>query len=221
MNRTLALTIATALTVACRTDSTPGMDSGSGATEPSVGGGCELVEEVPLELDGTAPDGRDIQNWVSYLVVSHSASLLWADGERTGLVVNLTDPTNVRWRDYEVSGDGGMATIEIACDDSLAVDVNAAFITEDGRLNESVDVVLYTNHGIGDGAFTADLTTTDGTLEISDFATESFDTLTASLDATWNENGIMGGIDGFGETTDGSAVSMSRFDIASFGATGF
>ena len=97
----------------------------------------------------------------------------------------------------------------------------AAFTTADGRLNESMDVVLYTNHSIGDGAFTADLTTTEGTLEISDFATESFDTLTASLDATWNENGIMGSIDGFGETTDGSAVSMSRFDIASFGATGF
>ena len=220
MNRTIALTIATALTAACRTDSTPVKDSGSGATEPGVGGGCELVEELPLELDGTAPDGRDIQNWVNYLVRSHSASLLWADGERTGLNVDLTDPTNVRWRDYEVSGDGGMATIEIACDDSLAVDVNAAFTTADGRLNESVDVVLYTNHGIGDGAFTADLTTTDGTLEISDFATESFDTLTASLDAGWIESGITGGIDGFGETTDGSAVSMSRFEIASFGPTG-
>ena len=220
MNHRTTLTIAAVLTFGCRTDSTPGMDSGSGATEPSVGGGCELVEEISLELDGTAPDGRDVQNWVSYLVVSHSASLLWADGERTGLVVNLTDPTNVRWRDYEVSGDGDMATIEIACEDSLAVDVNAAFTTADGRLDESVDVVLYTNSAIGDGAFTADLTTTDGTLEISDFATESFDTLTASLDASWIESGITGGIDGFGETTDGSAVSMSRFEIASFGPTG-
>ena len=205
MNHRATLTIAAVLTFGCRIDSTE----------------CELIEEVALGLDGTAPDGRDIQNWVSYLVVSHSASLLWADGERTSLQVNLTDPTNVRWRDYEVSGDGDKATSEIACDDSLAVDVNAAITTADGRLNESVDVVLYTNHAIGDGAFTVDVTTTNGTLEISDFASESFDTLTASLDATWNENGIMGGIDGFDETTDGSDVSMSRFDIASFSATGF
>ena len=210
MNHRATLTIAAVLTFGCRTD----------ATEPAVGGGCELVEEVALELDGTAPDGRDIRNWVDYFVRSHSAGLLWADGERPGLEVDLTDPTNVRWRDYEVSGDGDMATSEIACDDSLAVDVKAAITTGDGRLNESVDVVLYTNRAIGDGAFTADVTTTDGTLEISDFATETFDTLTGSFDATWNENGITGDIDGFGETTDGSVVSMSQFEIASFQATG-
>ena len=113
MNHRATLTIAVVLTFGCRTDS----------NEPAVVDECELVEEVALALDGTAPDGRDIRNWVDYFVRSHSASLLWADGERTGLEVDLTDPTNVRWRDYEVSGDGDIATSEIACDDSLAVDV--------------------------------------------------------------------------------------------------
>jgi len=193
----------------------------SGGTEPAVGGGCELVEELPLDLDGTAPDGSDIQNWVDYLVRSHSARVLWADGERTGIEVDLSNPTNIRWRDYEVSGDGTMATIEIACDDSLAVDVTAVITTGDGRLNESVETVLYSSRAVGDGAFTVDVTTTEGTLDIADFATESFDTLTASLDATWNENGITGTIEGFGETTDGIAATVSRFDIASFQASGF
>lgn|GEM_PF-3122471 len=221
MNPLMTLSFAIVLSTGCRTDGKDDDTAMSGGTEPAVGGGCELVEEIPLGMEDTTPNDRDVGNWVDYFVRSHSARLLWADGERTSIEVDLTNPTNIRWRDYEVSSDGAMATIEIACEDSLAVDVTAAITTGDGRLNESVDTVLYSSQAVGDGAFTVDVTTTDGTLEIADFATESFDTLTASFDATWNENGITGTIDGFGETTDGSAATMSRFDIASFQASGF
>ena len=195
-----------------------GSDTGDnlGGTEPGDAGGCELVEETPLELDGTTPDGSPVIDMVNIMTGSHAATLTWADETTTEIVVEVTDINNARFLDYEVDTDGPHGSIELACNDLLSIDASITVTTSDGQLNKTVTSTLTQSEGSHTPVLAIDLTDGLGTFNPSDWSEESHGSTWAELTASWTENGIDGTIDGYGEDEYGEMVTITRFDIAAF-----
>jgi len=229
MRRALIITLLGLMTTGCGsdTDKDDNNDTGNniGSSEPGMTGGCELVEETPLALDGIAPDGSNVTDMVNTMTGAHAAPLTWADETTTQIVVEVSDASNARFLDYEVDPDGPHGSIEIACDDVLAVDASVTVTTSDGQINTSLSSTLTQSSGAYTPLLSIDLTDDAGTFSASDWSEEDHDSTWADLSASWNENGINGIIDGYGEDTYGDGdegiVTVMRFDIASFSAEGF
>ena len=222
MRTAICLVAMSAMVFGCRNKGGSGDDdTGTNSTEPAFGGGCTLVEETPLEIDATTPTGVGVDDWLYSLIRIHDAELTWADTTTTGAQFNITNPTNARWLDYEVQSGALVPDMVDECEDKLAVDAQVSIVTTDGQLNEMTATTLTGGNALGEAEFTVDLSDPEGSLIVADWSTESHDSLTATLNATWNENGILGTIQGIGETSYGDMVTASLFDIATFGATGF
>ena len=86
----------------------------SDAIGSGEGSGCEVVEETPLELDGTTPMGVSVADSVAVLEAEHTATLTWNDASTTALTVTITDVRNPRFEDYEVVASGPGA-VEAPC----------------------------------------------------------------------------------------------------------
>jgi len=199
-------------------DDTAGEDLGGGSSE---GSGCEVVAETPLELDGTTPAGTAVSDIVNILDGVHEAPLTWADDTTTDLTVTITDVTNPRHQDFEVSSDGSGPMIDMACNDQVVVDLTLSIVTADGQLNESLAHTATLIDGDVSPTLLVDLTEPTGSLNPADWAEEGADEVTASLSAQWSENGIEGVIDGMETSVSGGIALAMRFDIASFAAEGF
>jgi len=198
-------------------------DTGSNGADPSGEGfGCDVVEETPLELDGTTPTGASVQDAANILDGAHTATLTWNDDSTTGLTVTITEVSNPRFEDHEVvsSGSGPTPAIEIECNDQLVFDIQISIVTEDGQLNETMAHTATQIDGATSPTLLVDLATTTGTFNPTDWTEETFDEVSASLTAEWTETGIQGLIDGMGTTTDGQIAMASRIDIATFAAEG-
>jgi len=204
-----------------------GSDTGDnlGGSEPGGEGGCELVEETPLDLDGTAPDGSNVTDMVNTMTGTHDAPLTWTDETTTEIVVEVSDANNARFLDYEVDADGPHGSIEIACNDVLAIDASVTVTTSDGQISTALTSTLTQTSGAYTPSLAIDLTDDSGTFSASDWSDETHDSTWAELSASWTENGINGTINGYGEDTYGEGdegiVTMMRFDIATFNAEGY
>ena len=102
------------------------------------GGGCEVIEETSLALDGTTPGGTPVSDIVNILDGVHEASLAWADDTTTGITITIADVSNPRHQDFEVTPDASGMLIEIACNDQVVIDIQLSIVTGDGQLNESL-----------------------------------------------------------------------------------
>jgi hypothetical protein len=185
------------------------------------GGGCEVVEETPLELDGTTPGGTPVTDIVNILNGVHEAPLTWADDTATDITVTISDVANPRHQDFEVSPDASGLTIEIACNDQVVVDIELSIVTADGQLNESLAHTATLIDGNVSPTLLVDLTEATGSFNASDWAEDGADEVTASLSAQWSENGIEGVIDGMSTSVSGEIATAMRIDIATFAAEGF
>ena len=182
---------------------------------------CEVVEETPLEMDSVTESGVSVASMVATLEGEHAATLTWADGTTTGLLVTITDIANPRFQDFEVvSSSGSGPLIEIACGDQVVVDIQLSVVSEDGHLNERLAHTATESDGAMTPGISLDLTETTGTFNVLDWTDEPYDRAWADLSATWGEAGIAGSIDGMGETSSGSGdegfVMVSRIDVATF-----
>jgi len=228
MKRALTITFLGLMTTGCGGDTAKddsngnGNDTGAngGSSEPGMEGGCELVEETPLELDGTAPDGSNVTDMVNTMTGTHTATLTWIDETTTEIVFEISDANNARFLDYEVDADGPHGSIEIACDDLIAIDASVTVTTSDGQINTATTRTLTQSSGAYTPTLTLDLADDSGTFSASDWSEETHESTWADLSASWNENGINGTINGYGEDTygdgDEAIVTMMRFDIAEF-----
>jgi hypothetical protein len=196
-------------------------DTGTSDGGGNAGGGCELFEETPLELDATTPGGVNVTDMVNILTGTHEADLTWADDTTTVITATITDVTNARWQDYEVVAGPSGATIEIECGDFVAVDLQLSLVTADGQLDESMAHTARQTEGVVSPVLLVELTDTSGTFDAAAWSDGTYDDVWSTLSASWTENGIEGVIDGFGEATSGEIVSMSRFDVATFAAGGY
>ena len=224
MKRHITLTPLFVLTMGCPSNGEKlDGDSGSaypyGSTEPGTVGGCTLVGETPLALDGTAPNGGSVTYMVTEIVGDHQANMTWADGTGTRIGFEISDPTNARFLDYEVVADASGATVEIACSDIVAVDASVLLTTNDGLLDESYPTATFTSEG-GASTFTLDISSPDGTLDVGSWTSEPYDSLSATINASWIESGITGEAYGMAETSSSEVVTVMRFDIGRFGPEG-
>jgi hypothetical protein len=192
----------------------PGM---GGQFGEETGGGCQLVSSTPLALDEVAPNGRAAQDLVDLAVGSFEATLTWAGGTEAALSLETIDPIDARFDVYESVDDGSME-IDLGCPRVIVVDVDALLSTDDGALAETMTWSIE----MGDGApgVWVDMVGLSGTFDPWDFTTEDFDTVEAALMVEFTAAGPTGTIEGYGESTGGggddAAVSLSRFDVASF-----
>ena len=191
-------------------------------TRSGEGSGCEVVEETALSVDETTPGGTSVADAITILQAEHAANLTWNDGTTTDLTVTITDVRNPRFEDHEVvaSGSGDVPLIEIACNDQLVFDIQLAIVTADGQLNESVAHTAIQLDGALFPTIFLDVADATGTFNPTDWTEESFDRIAANFTAEWNEAGIQGVIDGFGETEDGQVVSAARIEYATFTSAG-
>lgn len=200
---------------ACEQDPDPNNPGGQFGEETD---GCQVVEEVALALDEVSELGFAAEEVLAYVEGEHAATLSWADGTSSGLVLVAAEPGNARLLRYEYVSSSGEEP-DIYCGDELAVDLDLAVDSDDGRLAEDFEVTLVSEEG-SLAWITVDLEALEGSLDIESFATESFDDIWADLHVELEASGLSGEIRGYGESRSGSgpdsAVSLTSFDIASF-----
>jgi hypothetical protein len=182
--------------------------------------GCEVVEETPLDLDGTTPDGDSVLDMVNTMSGSHESTLVWADGVATDLNIEVSDITNARLLDYEVRADSSGFMLDIACLDVIAIDATVLAVSGDGQLNEVLETTISKTEFEGSLQLVIDLDEAGGEFDATEWVTEPSDSVAADLTATWDENGIRGTIDGISTHQDGQIATAMRIDIGSFGAGG-
>jgi len=196
---------------------TGAMDGGSGMVNEG-GGACEVVGEESLGFDDSAV-GTTATAVLGVVQGVHNKTLTWSNDTTTGISMTLSAPTNARLVDYEVVSDGGGPTIEIACMDYLAIDMNLRIQTVDGQLNFDAPVVVraYAADVIG---FTVSLDRADILFDPSVWVDEDYDTLTSELGAEWVAGTVIGQISALAESNFGSgedaAVMVTNTVVARF-----
>ena len=83
-------------------DDDTGMPGIADPNDYADGGSCEVVEETPLEMDSVTESGVSVASMVDTLEGEHAATLTWADGTTTGLLVTITDIANPRFQDLDL-----------------------------------------------------------------------------------------------------------------------
>ena len=202
MTRTIFLMAAGLLGSGCGDSKNDDDDTGAGAGNASgEGTGCQVVEETPLDLDGTTPTGASVADAAAILEAEHAATLTWNDGTTTALTVTITDVSNPRFEDHEaVWGSGPIPSIDLECSDQLVFDIQLSIVTADGQLSESLAHTAAQVDGATSPSIFVDLSSVTGSFDPADWTDETFDRLAANLTASWSETGIQGLIDGYGET---------------------
>jgi hypothetical protein len=202
------------------TDSNPNMGGQFG--EETDGWGCVATEEISVTLDETTVLGFSAGEMLDLAQGSHDTTLVWADNTTTPLNLTVANPTNARVILYTFDpGDGGIEP-DMACQNALVIDIDLSVSTDDGALAEAWSTELTQWEGGVPGVFES-LDELHGSLNIQDWATEDFDSITADLNATFDETGPSGDLSGqgemyFGDDSDSdSTVMVSRFEIAVFG----
>lgn len=202
------------------TDSNPNMGGQFG--EEGDGWGCTDTEEIPVNLDEVTVLGFTAGDILDLAQGSHDTTLVWADNTTTPLNLTVANPTNARVILYTFdAGDGGMEP-DLACPNALVIDIDLSVSTDDGALAEAWSTELIQWEGGAPAVFVS-LDELHGSLNIGDWTTEAFDSVTADLNATFDETGPSGDISGQGEMSfeddsdSDSTVSVTRFEIAVFG----
>jgi len=183
---------------------------------------CDLVTEVELDWDEESELGFTPNELADLLVGDTSEVLTWAGGSETGYTVSIAKGTSAFYRTYEQVDDGSGAEIDYGCDAVVAIEVSMDFSSDDGALAESWDLTLESR--ITDTVvLNVELDELNGSLDISSFASASYDEIWADLDIIFDEeDGVGGEIVGYGESqSSGSGsgdgtTSLTSFDIATF-----
>lgn len=137
----------------------------------------------------------------------HDGVLTYDDGSTTPVHVTVSNLSGDRFehRDWvDPGGDtGGFETMtDMACADQVAVDAHVAFATDDGAFDEGWDTTL--TAVMADAAsFYAnlDLAALGGSFVFPNAA--QFDSVSASMNGTFDSTGSHGSIDGQGTNTSG------------------
>lgn len=178
--------------------------------------GCKAVDEMPLSLSGTTPDGDSVSEIVNTVSGIHETTLAWSDGGTTLLEITVSELSNARLVDYEVAGAGYGATIDIECIDVVSIDAVVEIVSSDGQLNETVATTVNRPEFHPSPQVFVGLDITEGEFDATEWTIETYDTVSADLTASWVESGLRGTIDGFGETAYGDIATVSLFEIGSF-----
>ena len=208
---------AVAALAACSPDPSDPADGGQFGEENDHG--CTLIGEELLDLDEATSWGVTAQDILDVSEGDHASTLTWADGSTAALALNMADFAEPRLLDFEYVSDGSGAEPSLYCPDVLAIDATVEVATDDGQLAERYDVTL-TLAESDTVQLSVDLDPISGTFDPEDWATETFDTVWASLSIGFSEEGVSGEVAGFGELSSGTGsegvVSLSMFEIATF-----
>jgi len=187
-----------------------------------TGDKCELTDEVDLDWDEESPLGFTPNDLAALVVGDSSGTLTWADGAQADYASSIAEGSSAFYRVYEQVDDGSGAEIDYGCGTVVAIELSMQFSSDDGALDESWDLTLESGYTDVAG-LTVELDDVSGGLDISAFATETYDEVWADLTITFDdEDGTTGEIVGYGESrSSGSGsgdgtVTLSRFDIATF-----
>lgn len=137
----------------------------------------------------------------------HDGVLAWDGGGTTPVHVTVSNLHGNRFEDMEwvdANGDTGGAELmsDLDCLDQVAVDAHVALVTDDGAFDEGFDTTLVA----GDATVTSfyaplDVTALGGTFVFPN--ADSFDSVSAVVNGTFDADGSHGSIDGQGTNTSG------------------
>ncbi len=219
---TLALTALFALTTlsACsEEDADTGDDDGASGNMPY----CDDIPTPLAEADSAlGMTGAEI---LARVPETDLADLSWADGELDRLSSAFSlDRSSLRFVTSTAvyPSDGGASpAIAVECNNYVAVDATLALQSEDGRLDESIAVVLQLVEGQTEAfLFFAelDLDAMGGSFDPAAFTDPSrFDSLRLFLDASVYPDAVSGAFSMQGTRTDGETASAENIEVASFG----
>jgi hypothetical protein len=183
-----------------------------------AGGACDVVGEQSLGFNETAV-GTNATDVLGVVQGTHNKTLTWSTAATTGITLTLSAPSNARLVDLEVVSEDGGATIEIACLDYLAIDMNLRVATVDGQLNFDTPATVRAYDATVKG-FSVSLDRNDILFNASAWVSEPYDTLTSELGVEWSGSAMIGQITGIAEqhsgSGDGGTVSASYVIIAQF-----
>lgn len=186
--------------------------------------GCIAVETTSLGLDEEAPIGFRAADVLDWAAEPRSLVLRYDDGTDTTLDLVVSSRSSVAQfedREWRSSGGGGQEpAIGTECRDALVIPVTVQFASADGLFADEWSGSL-----VAEDASAATVTLRleagdfQGSFDLEGAAPEDFDTTTAGLDVTLTPEDGSGELEGYGEKTHGETVSLTRFAIATFGAS--
>jgi len=202
----------------------------SGDPHSNVGGqtgeesfGCLTTSTETLPLSETTRLGFSGDDMLALVQGESTATFTWSDSSQTlaTVSVTVTDSTvEIRDNEWKAPQDGReIGTPD--CEDTLAVEAELTFVTDDGAFDESFDVVLVSETQDRVQVYVAyEVTDIEGNYEVTEVnTTERRVRLFWTL--TFDAQGLSGSIDGQAEDVAGNSpdgtVSAEGFDIGMFG----
>ena len=172
--------------------------------------GQAFLDSIPAGLDGSAA---------------------FADGGNAGLQVQVeVDPTTLQSVGSVAvypETDGPVPSIAVICPDRMEVQARVSLITDDGRLAETLDLVLVTEDPAelggpaGQVSLSAELDpgALGGTLDIADFTDlDEWDSVSMSARATILDGTLTGEVSGMGEVVNGEVAMAGAIPMATLQA---
>jgi len=171
--------------------------------------GQDFLDSLPAQLDGTASFDDSVETDLQVLLSVDASSLRMVDSEAV----------------YPTSG--VVATIDVICPDRVEVDAQVQLLTADGRLAETLDVVLRTDDPAEMGAplgqvyFSSDLDPDglSGSLDLGSlYDLSGYTEVSMGMHATLLDGVLAGSVDAQGETVSGQTASVELLEVASLSA---
>lgn len=202
--------------LACSFGDNPGGQSG----EDSYG--CFPQTSTPLALDEASPLGFTPQEMLDSVAAGPTATFTWTAGTTAGLALDTTpDTTSAAYVEYAWEDDGSGMEAAMGCANTVEIDADLGFHTDDGAFDEDFAVTLT---AVGDGQVTwfvqEDLGDVAGTYDASELDTSDYDDVVLNYSGRWDDAGAAGTLEAQGSGTDGDTAYAENNPVGAWGAGG-
>ncbi len=165
-------------------------------------GGCDETA-TELAVDEVSALGFAADELLANIAGPRNEILEWTDGAQTGILVEMVNNGAVHYVDSEPkASEGGMEDAAAAlCEDRIEVDAQVIVSTDDGLLDETLDVTLTADEATSADFYLSDLTPDDlnGTYDYREIDMAQYDTFAISIHGAIGIDSSWGQISEFGE----------------------
>jgi len=180
---------------------------------------CTAVERVALTTSDSSPLGFSAQDVLNGIGGSQVMAMEWVDDRSADADLLVDYQAGEIWYEERewLDDSENLAEIGTDCPDIITIETTAQMTTNDGRLDESWDVILHAPLA-NEVSFFATLDAIDGELDPTEFAPPGdFDEIRAWVNVVIIDGAVTGDVRGQTSGSDGELAWAQNFEIGIFG----